>query len=75
MGRQPKEEVPWWSVRKQNAVWGGGTFKNPVRFSMHDGPMENVEYMLVNIWCMLNWINGFCHETAEIHFLRIQLLN
>ena len=33
--------------------------------------METVEYMWVNIWCMLDWIIGFCHKTAEIHFLGI----
>ena len=30
--------------------------------------MENVEYIWVNIWCMLDWIVGFCHKTEEIHF-------
>ena len=28
---------------------------------MYDGPMETVEYIWVNIWCMLDWIIGFCH--------------
>ena len=41
---------------------------------MNDGPMETVEYMWINIWCMLDWITGFCHKTAEIHFLRISCL-
>ena len=27
-----------------------------------------VEYMWVNIWCMLDWIIGFCHKTAEMPF-------
>ena len=36
-----------------NAVIGGGTCKNPMRLSIQDGPMEAVEYMYVNIWCML----------------------
>ena len=52
-----------------NAVRGGGTCKNPVRLSMYNGPMETVECMWVNIWCMLDWIIGFGHKTAEIHFL------
>ena len=26
------------------------------------------EYMGVNIRCMLDWIIGFGHKTAEIHF-------
>ena len=50
---------------------GVGVCENPVRFSLNDGPMETVEYMWVNIWCMLDWIIGFCHKTAEIHFLGI----
>ena len=40
---------------------------------MYDGPKETVEYMWVNTWCMLDWVVGFCHKTAEIHFLGIQL--
>ena len=43
--------------------------------SMYDDPMETVEYMWVNIWCMLDWTIGFCHKTAEIHFLDMQLPN
>ena len=42
----------WW--------WGGwAECENPVRFSLNDGPMETVEYMWVNIWCILDWIIGF----------------
>ena len=52
-------------------VRGGGLCENRVTFSLNDGPMETVEYMWVNIWCMLDWIIGFCHKTAEIHFLGI----
>ena len=40
---------------------------------MYDGPMETLEYIWVNIWCMLDWIVGFCHKIADIHFLGIQL--
>ena len=32
---------------------------------MYDGPMETVEYMLVNIRSMLDWIVGFCHKTQK----------
>ena len=42
---------------------------------MYDGPKETVEYMWVNIWCMLDWIAGFCCKIAEIHFPGIQLTN
>ena len=52
-----------------NAVRGGGTCKSPVRLSMYNGPMETVECKWVNIWSMLDWIIGFGHKTAEIHFL------
>ena len=33
---------------------GEGTCENPVRLSMYDGAMEAVDYMWVNIWCMLH---------------------
>ena len=49
----------------------GGLCENPVRFSLNNGPMETVEHMWVNIWFMLDLIIGFCHKTAEIHFLGI----
>ena len=35
---------------------------------MCDGPMETVEHMGLNIWCTLDWINVFCHKSAEIIF-------
>ena len=38
---------------------------------MNDGAMETVEYMWVKIWCMMDWIIGFCHKAVEIHFLGI----
>ena len=38
---------------------------------MYDGQLENVEYMWVNIWCMIDYIIGFHHKTARIHFLAI----
>ena len=55
-----------------NAISGGGAYENPVGLSMYDGPIKTVEYMLVNIWCMLDWIVGFCYKTAETHFLGVQ---
>ena len=42
---------------------------------MYDDPKEAVEYMGMNIWCMLGWIVGFCHKTAEIHFVGTPLIN
>ena len=39
-----------------------------VRFPMNNGAMETVEYMQVDIWCMVDWIIGLCHKIAEIHF-------
>ena len=33
---------------------GEGFCENPVGLSMYDGPMETVEYIWVNIWCMLD---------------------
>ena len=42
-----------------------------VILSLCDGPMESVEYMWVNIWCMLNWIIGLCHKATKIHFFGI----
>ena len=39
---------------------------------MYDDPMETVEYMWVNIRCMLeDWIVGFCNKNAEMHHLGI----
>ena len=36
---------------------------------MNNDAMETaVEYMWVDIWCMLDWIIGLCHKTAEMHF-------
>ena len=51
-----------------NAVRGGEPCENLVGLFMYHSPMENVEYIWVNIWCMLDWIVGFCHKTEEIHF-------
>ena len=51
MGKEQKKR--FYGEMRANAVREGGTCKNPVRFSMQDGPMETVEYMWVNNWCML----------------------
>ena len=58
-----------------NVVRDEGICKNLVRISMYDYPMETAEYVCVNICCMLDWIIGFCHKTAEIHFLVISCFN
>ena len=42
---------------------------------MYNSAMETVEYMWVNMWCMVDWIIGFCRKAAEKHFLDIQLFN
>ena len=56
-------------------MWGNtvreGACEIPVRLPMNNGAIETVEYMWVNIWCMLDWIIGFCHKTTEMHFLGI----
>ena len=50
---------------------GEGLHEDPVRFSLNDSPTETAECMWVNIWCMPDWIIGFCCKTAGIHFLGI----
>ena len=42
---------------------------------IYDGPKETAECMLVNIWCKLDWVVGFCRKSAEIYFLGMQLIN
>ena len=39
-----------------------------LRFSLNDRPVETVEYIWVNIWCMLDWIIGFCHHLENSIF-------
>ena len=35
---------------------------------MNNDAMETaVEYMWVDIWCVLYWIIELCHKTAEMH--------
>ena len=35
---------------------------------MNSSAVETVEYMWVDIWCLLDWIIGLCHKNAEMHF-------
>ena len=56
-------------------VRGRGGSEIPVRLLMNCGAMETVECMWVDIWCMLDWIIGLCHKTAEMHFPWHELLN
>ena len=57
-------------------MWGNtdeeGLLKS-MELSMCDGPMETVKYILMDIWCMLDWI--FQQNSSEIHFLCIELIN
>ena len=55
----------------ESPLEGGETREILMTLPMKDGAIKNVESMWVNIWCMLDWIIGFCHKTAEIHFLGI----
>ena len=49
-------------------VRGRGVCEIPVRLPMNDSAMETVEYISIDIWCMLDWIIGLCHKNAEMHF-------
>ena len=49
-------------------VIGRGLCEIPVRLPMSDGAMETMEYMSLDIWCMLDWVIGLGHKTAERHF-------
>ena len=42
--------------------------KRPVRPPTNDGVVETVECLWVDVWCMLDWVVGLCHKTAEMHF-------
>ena len=58
---------------------GEGPCENPVRLSMYNGPVEAVDYMWVNIWCILHaksdiWIlSQSCRNTRprEKTFARV----
>ena len=48
---------------------GGGVCEIHMKLPMNNDAMETaVKYMWVGIWCMLDWIIGLCHKTAEMHF-------
>ena len=51
-----------------NTVRGWGFCEISMRLPMNDGAMETVEYMWVDIWCMLDWIIRLCQKTVELHF-------
>ena len=34
----------------------------------NDAVETAMEYVWVDILCMLDWIIGLCHKTADIHF-------
>ena len=42
---------------QRNVVLGGGVCENPKELSLDDCPMETVEYIWMNIWCMLDWFD------------------
>ena len=39
--------------------------ENPMGLSMYAGPIETVEYIWMNIWCMLNWILSGVRQIAS----------
>ena len=52
----------FYSEIKEIFIWEGGVCKNPKGVFMYGDLMETFEYLWVNIWCMLDWIIGFCHK-------------
>ena len=50
-------------------IIGRGICEIHVRLPINNDAMETaVEYMWVDIWCMLDWIIGLCQKTAEMYF-------
>ena len=55
-------------------MWGKTVIRRGIceihmRFPMNNDALETaVEYMWVDIRCMLDWLIGLCHRTAEMHF-------
>ena len=50
-------------------VIGRGICEIHVRLPINNNAMETaVEYMWVDIWCILDWIIGLCQKTAEMYF-------
>ena len=57
-----------WGKNRQLQVQGGGYAKFNVRPPINNDAMETVvEYMWVDIWCVLYWIIELCHKTTEMH--------
>ena len=63
-----KAETRGFMVKCEERPIEGDVCEIPVRPPMNDGVMETVECLWVDIWCMLDWVIGLCHKTAEMHF-------
>ena len=64
-----KFNPPFFGKMWGKTVIGRGICEIQVRLPMKNDAMETpVEYMWVDIWCMLDWIVGLCYKTAEMHF-------
>ena len=58
------ENVVCWGLM----VVGRAACGNPMGFLMYDYPIETVEYIWMNIWCMLDWIlSQSCRNTLPFH--------
>ena len=66
IGAEP--EMRGFMVKCGEGPLGGEVYEIPVRSPINDGAMETVECIWVEIWCILDWIIGLCHKTAEMHF-------
>ena len=55
-------------------MWGKTVIRRGICEIHMRSPMNNdaletaVEYMWVDIRCMLDWLIGLCHRSAEMHF-------
>ena len=61
-------ETKGFMVKCEKRPIEGDVCEIPVRPPMNDGAMETAECLWVEIWCMLDWVIGLCHKTAEMHF-------
>ena len=65
-----------WPLHRQKNFY----INDPVGLSMCECPTETVKYILVNIWCMFDWISSSqnCRYTLPLHTaveqLRVQKL-
>ena len=49
---------------------GGGVCEISAGLPVNNGTVEAVEYMCVDMWCMLDWIIGLCQKTdPQLHSL------